>query len=130
MARFSEPKQKRSIMKQYGMYVVKTPDMCTYHREFIDAVESYGVVYGRAPIAGPLEIKPATKILNSIQETKKVMEKTYVKMAEGFEQSARAYEDIMKRSQAAVEISKELRQRMKDRAEYLMAMNNSDEEAA
>lgn len=56
MARYFKPTQKRAIIKSSGLYMVKTPDMMTYHRTFEEAVDSYHMLYGPlAPIAGPID---------------------------------------------------------------------------
>lgn len=56
MARFFKKTQTRAIIKYYGLYMVKTPDMRTLHRTFMEAVDMYHMVYGpNAPIVGPID---------------------------------------------------------------------------
>lgn len=74
MARYSEPKAQRAILNQYGLFIVKTKDMCTYHRNFEDAVESYGNVYGMVPVAGIVtpEVVPVKLKTKSIWKSKEM----------------------------------------------------------
>lgn len=143
MARYSEPKQKRSITKQYGLFVVKTPDMCTYHKTFVDAVESYSNVYRTLPLAGVLEselenrsleiCKEIQKLKDHAEQTYAKMEKTYIQMSETFEKSSRTFEEVVSQSRTVVKASRELRQRVRNRRKHMesyMTGQSKNEEAA
>jgi hypothetical protein len=76
-------------------------------------------------------------LCEKVAEDRTKLEQTYVTMAETFERGVKSFEQIIKTSQAQIEISKELRQRMSDRKKYMDKVMNQamwsgkkDEEAA
>lgn len=106
MARYSEPKQKRSIICKDGLFIVKTKDMCTYHRTFEDAIESYSLVYGMHPIAG--DIRPQIKL---------VLPKIVVATPVSFDEALSAFENSTEIYRKSIELIEQIKeQRVKYKA--------------
>lgn len=126
MSNYFKKTQKRAIINDQGLFIVKTSGMLTYHRSFEDACDAYHMVYGQVPIAGPLDLSPKVKAIEPDTTTKvdiSTREATFNQMADTYAEQVKSFEAVMRKSHGIVQkVAEERMQRMKDRVRYCETM--------
>ena len=128
MGRYFSPKSNRAISKRDGLYVVKTKEMCTLHRTFEEAVDSYHMLYGRVPLAGPIESEKPTLILAEQPRVARISDQqaleAYKQMAETYKAQVEDFERVMRNAIGIKQtVMKEKIQRFEQRIKYAEHMS-------